>query len=76
MGIEQTETDRQRQTHESGAVVVVPLVIHLQAGLALRQLPAQRLPALHLALQLALQADVLLPHVSLLLDVLGALLRV
>lgn len=54
----------------------VPLIIHLQAGFTLRQLSAQGLPALHLSLELSLQPDVLLPHLSLLFYVLGPLLCV
>lgn len=52
----------------------VPLIIHLQAGLALRELPAQRLPAFHLPLELPLQADILLPHVALFFYVLSPFL--
>lgn len=54
----------------------LPLIVHLQAGFTLRQLSAQGLPALHLPLELSLQPDVLLPHLSLLFDVLSSLLRV
>lgn len=54
----------------------LPLIVHLQAGFTLRQLSAQGLPALHLPLELSLQPDVLLPHLSLLFDVLGTLLCV
>lgn len=54
----------------------LPLVVHLQAGFTLRQLSAQGLPALHLPLELSLQPDVLLPHLSLLFDVLSSLLCV
>jgi len=54
----------------------LPLIVHLQTGFALGQLSAQGLPALHFSLKLSLQPDVLLPHVSLLLDVLGTFLCV
>lgn len=57
-------------------VSCLPLVVHLQTGLALRQLSTQGFAALHLSLQLPLQTDVLLTHVPLLLNVLGPLLCV
>lgn len=52
---------------------LLPLIIHLQTGFALRQLSAQSLPAFHFSLKFSLEPYVLLPHVSLLLYVLGTL---
>lgn len=54
----------------------IPLIIHFQAGFTFRQLSAQGLPALHLSLELSLQPDILLPHLSLFFYVLGPLLCV
>ena len=51
-----------------------PLVVHLETGLALRQVAAQSLAPLYLHLQLPLQTQVLLPDVFLILRVVGHLL--
>jgi hypothetical protein len=50
-----------------------PLLFHLQAALRLGEMAAQRLATLHLQLELALEAEVLLADVSLLLAELGHL---